>query len=97
MPKKATANIDESALTKGQLRKLTAVRKSFGPEIADKAFAQWLTEQPKEKALPEDRNVKLIVKTLEPLVLGNKLKIPRGGYLVRRGRGRIIVEQARSD
>ena len=97
MPRKATPKIDESTLTKGQLRKLTAVRKSFGPEIADKAFAQWLAEQPREKAIPGDRNAELMVKTLEPLVLGNKLKIPRGGYLVRRGRGRIIVEQARSE
>ena len=97
MPKKAAAKIDESALSKGQLRKLTAVRKSFGPEIADKAFAEWLTEQPKDIAEPEDLNAALVRETLEPMVLSNKLKIPRGGYLVRRGRGRIIVERAASD
>ncbi|MEE9249503.1 MAG: hypothetical protein V3U93_00015 [Alphaproteobacteria bacterium] len=97
MPKKAAPKIAESKLTKGQLRKLNAVRKSFGKEIADKAFVEWLAEQPTEKAIPGDRNAKLMVKTLEPLVLGNKLKIPRGGYLVRRGRGRIIVEQVRSE
>ncbi len=94
MPKKAAPKIVESKLTKGELRKLNAVRKSFGPEIADKAFAEWLAEKPKDKPIPGDRNAKLIVKTLEPLVLGNKLKIPRGGYLVRRGRGRVIVERA---
>ena len=97
MPKKAALKIVESKLTKGQLRKLNAVRKSFGREIADKAFADWLAEQPKDRPLPGDRNAKLMEKTLEPLVLGNKLKIPRGGYLVRRGRGRIIVERARSE
>ncbi len=97
MPKKAAPKIVERKLTKGQLRKLNAVRKSFGKEIADKAFAEWLAEPPKDKPTPGDRNAKLIVKTLEPLVLGNKLKIPRGGYLVRRGRGRIIVERARSE
>ena len=34
--------IDETALTKGQLRKLNALRKSLGPSIADEAFAKWL-------------------------------------------------------
>ena len=97
MPKKADVQIDESALSKGQLRKLNAVRKSFGPGIADKAFAEWLTEQPNEIAEPEDMNAALVRKALEPMVLSNKLKIPRGGYLVRRGRGRIIVERPASD
>ena len=97
MPKKPTVKIDESALNKGQLRKLNAVRKSFGPEIADKAFAEWLTEQPREIVEPEDMNATTIRETLEPMVMSNKLKIPRGGYLVRRGRGRIIVERARSE
>ena len=69
----------------------------MGQEIADKAFTAWLEQLPTETTNPEDKNAKLILKTLEPLVLGNKLKIPRGGYLVRRGRGRIIVEQARSE
>ena len=97
MPKKSTVKFDESVLSKGQLRKLNAVRKSFGSEIADKAFAQWLTEQPREIAEPEDMNAALVRKTLEPMVMSNKLKIPRGGYIVRRGRGRIIVEPARSE
>jgi len=93
MPKKPTPKIDESSLTKGQLRKLNAVRKSFGPEIADKAFAQWLAEAPAELPGPEDENAKQIQAAIEPLVLSNKIRIPRGGYLVRRGRGRVIVER----
>ena len=32
--------IDEAALTKGQLRKLNALRKSVGPTIADEAFSK---------------------------------------------------------
>ncbi len=97
MPKKPAPKFDEKQLTKGQLRKLNAVRKSFGQEIADKAFAEWLAEQPKEKAESEDKHAKMIVDTLEPLVLGNKLKIPRGGYLVRRGRGRIVVSRPKPE
>ena len=34
--------IDESTLTKGQVRKLNALRKSVGDAIAEEAFAKWL-------------------------------------------------------
>ena len=34
--------------------------------------------------------------TLWPLIEEGTLAIPRGGYLLRRGRGRIIGERARS-
>ena len=82
--------IDESILTKGQLRKLNALRKSVGNEIGEKAFAEWLSSQ--HVAEKTDKNAALIVDTLWPLVEQRRLTIPRGGYLVRRGRGRIVVE-----
>ena len=97
MPKKAAAKVDEKNLNKGHIRKLTALRKSLGQDIADKAFIEWLTALPKKQAAPEDKNAKLIVNALQPMVLANKLKIPRGGYLVRRGRGRIIVERGKAE
>ena len=97
MPKKAAPKFNEEKLNKGHMRKLTALRKSLGQEIADNAFATWLELQSTKTTKPEDKNAKLIVERLEPLVLGNKLKIPRGGFLVRRGRGRVIVEQAKSE
>lgn len=84
--------IDESSLTKGQRRKLNALRKSVGQEIGEGAFAAWLEALPAAQA---DANVALIVDTLWPLVQRGTLAIPRGGYLLRRGRGRIIVESAR--
>lgn len=43
MPRKRAASIDEKSLKKGQLRKLETLRKQLGPEIADKAFAEWLS------------------------------------------------------
>ncbi len=97
MPKKAAPKLDEKKLNKGHLRKLTALRKSLGQDIADKAFTAWLEQQPTETTKPEDKNAMLIVQTLEPLVMGNKLKIPRGGYLVKRGRGRIVVSRPKSE
>ncbi len=91
MPKKAGPEFDEGTLTKGQLRKLNALRKSLGDTIADEAFAKWLKHD-SEFTKSEDRNAALIANALEPLVKAKKLKIPRGGYLVKRGRGRVIVE-----
>lgn len=83
--------IDESNLTKGQLRKLNALRKSVGNEIAEEAFAKWLSSQ---RTVATDKNAELIANTLWPLIEQRNLMIPRGGYLVRRGRGRIVVERA---
>ena len=87
--------IDESGLTKGQLRKLRALRKSVGDEIAERAFSEWLAKQ-KAASGKADGTAATIVDTLWPLVVQGTLAIPRGGYLIRRGRGRIIVEPAQS-
>ena len=86
--------IDEGSLTKGQLRKLTALRKSVGDEIGERTFATWLASQGTVDR-KEDGNAATIVNTLWPLVEDGALAIPRGGYLLRRGRGRIVVEPAR--
>ncbi len=94
MPKKTRLKIDESKLTKGQLRKLNALRKSIGDEIGERAFAEWLNSQPAPGDSPVDKTAELIATTLWELVQKKKLKIPRGGYLVRRGRRRVIVEPA---
>ena len=87
--------IDEAALTKGQRRKLNALRKSIGDEIGDSAFVEWLSSQRAAARAAQDGNAELIVDTLWPLVQQGTLAIPRGGYLLKRGRGRIIVEPAK--
>ena len=84
--------IDEMNLTKGQLRKLNALRKSLGTAIADEAFAKWLVQANDEPEI--DENARIIADTLWNLVQDSKLMIRRGGYIVRRGRGRVIVEPA---
>lgn len=91
----ATAAIDESALTKGEKRKLTALRKSLGEAIANRAFTQWVRQKSRAKSsAPTDRNAELIAAALEPLAKAGKLRISRGGYHVKRGRGRVIVTPA---
>ena len=53
-------------------------------------------EQPKAgAAATRDRNAELIAETLGNLVQSGGLKIPRGGYVVTRGRGRVIVTRAK--
>ena len=49
MARTPSNRIDEGSLTKGQLRKLTALRKSIGSEIGERAFAEWLSSQPAGK------------------------------------------------
>ncbi len=97
MARKPAPILDEKALTKGEVRKLNALRKSIGEDIGEKAFIDWLRKKPAEIMAPEDKNAALIADTLIPLIEKNKLQIPRGGYLVRRGRGRVIVERPASD
>lgn len=84
---------NEKELTKGQLRKLNALRKSLGDEIANGAFAQWLSTDAQGGTAGMDRNAAVIAEAVEAVVLDGKARIPRGGYFIRRGRGRVIVEQ----
>ncbi len=90
---KSNRVINQGELSKGQLRKLNALRKSIGEEIAHKAFAEWLTARP-EAVEEVDKGAELIADLLIDQVNQGELRIPRGGYLVRRGRGRVIVERA---
>lgn len=92
----SSSQVDENVLTKGQRRKLNALRKSVGDEIGERAFAEWLSSQHSAANPGPDENAMLIAETLWPLVREKTLAIPRGGYLLRRGRGRIIVERPRS-
>ena len=96
MADNSATRIDESALTKGQWRKLNVLRKSVGDEIGEQAFAAWLSSHRTASGARFDENAALIVDTLWPLVQQGTLAIPRGGYRLRRGRGRIIVERSKS-
>jgi hypothetical protein len=96
MPAKRAADFDIKSLSKGQRRKLEALRKSLGPEIADRAFAQWMAAGAATEAGP-DRNADMIAEEVMRLVREQNLQFPRGGYVVRRGRGRIVVERAREN
>ncbi len=88
----SSQTIEESALTGGRSRKLNAPRKSIGDEIGERAFAEWLpTRTPRET----DGNADPIAAALWPPIEQGRPRIPRGGYLVKRGRGRIAVRAAK--
>ncbi len=84
--------VDEASLKKGELRKLNALRKSLGRTIADEAFSKWLSQTVEEPQ--SDENADAISDALWGLVQEGRVSIRRGGYVVRRGRGRVIVEPA---
>ena len=96
MSAKRAAEFDVKSLSKGERRKLEALRKSLGPEIADRAFAEWMSTGSAAAAGP-DRNAEIIADAVMALVRDQNLQFPRGGYIVRRGRGRIVVERARDE
>lgn len=90
--------VNEKNLTKGQIRKRNALRKSVGEDLADDVFAKWLKKQssakPVEKADPVAEKFKAAIAKLEKdpaFRLGNQ------GYTVRRARGKgasgFIVEK----
>ncbi len=96
-PRKAAVAPIEAGLTKGELRKLNALKKSVGDKIGEKAFVQWLRNKTKSATtFAWDRNAEMIADTLSKLVQDSGLKLPHGGYLVTRGRGRVIVTRAKS-
>ncbi|HXV25566.1 MAG TPA: hypothetical protein VED46_15080 [Alphaproteobacteria bacterium] len=93
MPKRAKRGIIETKLSKGKLRKLNALRKSLGNDIANRAFAEWMSSHGDGADQASDRNARTITEALHPLIKSGRLSVPRGGYLIRRGRGRVIVER----
>ncbi len=84
--------INEKTLLKGEVRKLTALRKSLGDEIADKAYSAWYEQRDTGGAAAKaDPNLSVIEAALAPHL--NKMSFPRGGgYTIKRGRGRVVVE-----
>ena len=91
--RKKRAGVNESDLTKGELRKLNALRKSLGDDIAERAFAEWMKDQPAGGNGSVDKNATVIANALQPLIETGKLRVPRGGYILRRGRVRVILER----
>ncbi len=79
--------IDVKALTKGEIRKLTALRKSLGNDIADEAFAKWLTNKPSPAELTDPIAVQ-IEEALARFANDEKFKLGNYGYTVKKAKGK---------
>ena len=81
--------IDETGLTKGQVRTLNALRKSVGDDLAEEVFAKWLKRQAavQAKDKPDPVAVK-IVEALTGLENDPKFNLGNHGYTLRRAKGK---------
>ena len=80
--------IDHSTLTKGQVRKLNALRKSVGDDIADDAFGKWMKTQSKTPKEVRDPVADALVVALANLQNDKSFKLGNKGYVVRRAKGK---------
>jgi hypothetical protein len=82
--------IDHSTLTKGQVRKLNALRKSVGDDIADDAFGKWMKTQSKTPKEVRDPVADALVAALSNLTSDKSFKLGNKGYVVRRAKGKGV-------
>ena len=80
--------IDQSTLTKGQIRKLNALRKSIGDDIAEDAFDKWTKTQSKTPKEVRDPVADALVTALSHLTSDKSFKLGTKGYMVRRAKGK---------
>ena len=80
--------IDETGLTKGQVRKLNALRKSVGDNLAEEVFAKWLVREAASQATSKPDPVAMkIIKALASFENDPKFNLGNYGYTLRRAKG----------
>ena len=81
-------SINQSTLTKGQIRKLNALRKSVGDDIAENAFGKWMKTQSKTPKEVNDPVADALVAALSRLTSDKSFKLGNKGYVVHRAKGK---------
>ena len=81
-------SIDQSTLTKGQVRKLNALRKSIGDDIAEDAFSKWMKSQTKTPKEDRDPVADVLVAALSNLTSNKSFRLGTKGYVVKRAKGK---------
>jgi len=77
-----------SKLTRGQSRKLNALRKSLGPKIADPAFSKWLkTQNPNKSGGKTDPVAEKLERSLK-FLSSKKINLGIWGYTIKRAKGK---------
>ena len=80
--------IDEGSLTKGQLRKLTALRRSVGDKLGEEVFLKWLAQQAVASAVKADPVALKIEESLAGFAEDRSFNLGVYGYSIRRARGK---------
>ena len=80
--------IDENTLTKGQLRKLNALRKSVGDALGEEVFAKWLAQEAVASAPKPDAVAVKIEESLAGFANEKSFNLGVYGYTIRRARGK---------
>ena len=87
----ASVGINESKLTKGQARKLSALRKSVGDELGEEVFAKWMAQQAKAAAAPKPDPVAVkIEEALVDYANDKSFRLGNYGYTIKRTRGKGV-------
>ena len=81
--------IDETGFTKGLVRKLNALRKSVGDDLAEDVFAKWLEREATSQAKENPDPVAMkIAEALTDFVNDPKFNLGNHGYTLRRAKGK---------
>jgi hypothetical protein len=80
--------IDQSTLNKGQIRKLNALRKSLGNDIAEDAFSKWMKSQSQTPKEVRDPVADALVAALDQFKDDKTFRLGTKGYVVRRAKGK---------
>ena len=81
--------VNKENLTKGQIRKLNALRKSVGDKLANDVFSKWLKQQAKKNSSGDsDPVADQILDALSPLAKDKSIRLGNRGYSIHRARGK---------
>ena len=83
--------IDKTKLTKGQVRKLNALRKSVGDTLAEDVFGKWLAQQAEaSSAQKADAVAVKIEEALAGFADDKTFRLGNHGYTIKRARGKGV-------
>ena len=82
--------MDETSLTKGQIRKLNALKNSIGEGLGTEAFTKWMSNQKKEKSegVKVDPVAVKLQEVLSHLESDTSVRLGNKGYTIKRARGK---------
>ena len=80
--------MDEASLTKGQIRKLNALKKSIGDNLGEQEFSKWLQTQSKVAVAKKDPVAEKLHSAISSLALDSSFRLGTKGYTIKRARGK---------